>query len=87
MSPLPQADVIKAIARLVKFYKHESCGQCTPCREGKKQLQHEKETFGRSQLTSNMEQLGRKETGYSGSQEEAGSETGLSNNLIVSKRV
>jgi NADH-quinone oxidoreductase subunit F len=27
-------DVIKAIARLSKFYKHESCGQCTPCREG-----------------------------------------------------
>jgi len=28
------ADVIKAIWRLSKFYKHESCGQCTPCREG-----------------------------------------------------
>jgi NADH-quinone oxidoreductase subunit F len=27
-------DVIKAIARLAHFYKHESCGQCTPCREG-----------------------------------------------------
>jgi len=27
-------DLIKAIARLAKFYKHESCGQCTPCREG-----------------------------------------------------
>ncbi len=27
-------DVIKAIWRLAKFYKHESCGQCTPCREG-----------------------------------------------------
>jgi len=27
-------DVVKAIARLSKFYKHESCGQCTPCREG-----------------------------------------------------
>src|SRR3984885_6642239 len=27
-------DIIKAIARLSKFYKHESCGQCTPCREG-----------------------------------------------------
>ncbi|MCC7428277.1 MAG: NADH-quinone oxidoreductase subunit NuoF [Alphaproteobacteria bacterium] len=27
-------DVIKAIARLARFYKHESCGQCTPCREG-----------------------------------------------------
>lgn len=27
-------DVIKAISRLIMFYKHESCGQCTPCREG-----------------------------------------------------
>ncbi len=27
-------DLIKAIARLSEFYKHESCGQCTPCREG-----------------------------------------------------
>jgi NADH-quinone oxidoreductase subunit F len=27
-------DIIKCIARLAKFYKHESCGQCTPCREG-----------------------------------------------------
>ena len=25
-------DVIDAIARLSYFYKHESCGQCTPCR-------------------------------------------------------
>ncbi len=27
-------DIVKAIARLARFYKHESCGQCTPCREG-----------------------------------------------------
>lgn len=27
-------DVVRAIARLSKFYMHESCGQCTPCREG-----------------------------------------------------
>ncbi len=27
-------DIIKAIARLSYFFKHESCGQCTPCREG-----------------------------------------------------
>ena len=25
-------DIIDAIARLAYFYKHESCGQCTPCR-------------------------------------------------------
>ena len=28
------ADLVKAIARASYFYKHESCGQCTPCREG-----------------------------------------------------
>ena len=28
------ADIVKSIARLSYFYKHESCGQCTPCREG-----------------------------------------------------
>jgi NADH dehydrogenase (ubiquinone) flavoprotein 1 len=28
------ADVVDCIARLLLFYKHESCGQCTPCREG-----------------------------------------------------
>jgi NADH-quinone oxidoreductase subunit F len=28
------ADMIQCIFRLSQFYKHESCGQCTPCREG-----------------------------------------------------
>jgi NADH dehydrogenase (ubiquinone) flavoprotein 1 len=28
------ADIVRCIARLIEFYKHESCGQCTPCREG-----------------------------------------------------
>jgi len=27
-------DIVRAIERLAYFYKHESCGQCTPCREG-----------------------------------------------------
>ena len=27
-------DIIEAICRLSHFYMHESCGQCTPCREG-----------------------------------------------------
>jgi NADH-quinone oxidoreductase subunit F len=27
-------DIIAAFRRLAYFYKHESCGQCTPCREG-----------------------------------------------------
>jgi NADH-quinone oxidoreductase subunit F len=27
-------DIVRAIARISYFYRHESCGQCTPCREG-----------------------------------------------------
>ena len=27
-------DMVKALANLSEFYAHESCGQCTPCREG-----------------------------------------------------
>jgi NADH-quinone oxidoreductase subunit F len=33
-------DVVKCIARFSHFYKHESCGQCTPCREGTSWLQN-----------------------------------------------
>jgi NADH dehydrogenase (ubiquinone) flavoprotein 1 len=33
-------DIVKAISRLSAFYKHESCGQCTPCREGTTWLNH-----------------------------------------------
>jgi len=28
------ADIVKSVRRMVDFYAHESCGQCTPCREG-----------------------------------------------------
>jgi len=28
------ADIVAALANLAEFYAHESCGQCTPCREG-----------------------------------------------------
>ena len=27
-------DIVSCISRISRFYKHESCGQCTPCREG-----------------------------------------------------
>jgi NADH-quinone oxidoreductase subunit F len=27
-------DILKVLIRIAKFYYHESCGQCTPCREG-----------------------------------------------------
>jgi len=29
-----ETDIPKAVWRIMKFYAHESCGQCTPCREG-----------------------------------------------------
>jgi NADH-quinone oxidoreductase subunit F len=29
-----ETDLIRVITRITKFYAHESCGQCTPCREG-----------------------------------------------------
>ncbi|MBK6914860.1 MAG: NADH-quinone oxidoreductase subunit NuoF [Ignavibacteriales bacterium] len=32
-------DLVKVLARIAKFYHHESCGQCTPCREGTGWLQ------------------------------------------------
>jgi NADH-quinone oxidoreductase subunit F len=27
-------DIVAAVSRIIDFYHHESCGQCTPCREG-----------------------------------------------------
>ncbi|PHZ17067.1 NADH-ubiquinone oxidoreductase [Rhizopus microsporus ATCC 52813] len=32
-------DIVRAISRFSKFYRHESCGQCTPCREGTRWLE------------------------------------------------
>jgi NADH-quinone oxidoreductase subunit F len=29
-----KADIVKQVRRMASFYAHESCGQCTPCREG-----------------------------------------------------
>ncbi|KAG6550846.1 hypothetical protein Mapa_007459 [Marchantia paleacea] len=40
--------VVDAIARLSYFYKHESCGQCTPCRELSLWLWHMMERMGRN---------------------------------------
>ncbi len=48
-----QTDIIKSIFRLSKFYQHESCGQCTPCREGTTwladilhRMEHGKSSYG-----------------------------------------
>lgn len=38
-------DIVSAIARLSKFYRNESCGQCTPCREGAPWLWNMMERF------------------------------------------
>ncbi|MEC8466798.1 MAG: NADH-ubiquinone oxidoreductase-F iron-sulfur binding region domain-containing protein, partial [Pseudomonadota bacterium] len=29
-----ETDLLRVMTRISAFYKHESCGQCTPCREG-----------------------------------------------------
>lgn len=44
-------DLVKAIARLSKFYMHESCGQCTPCREGTGWMWRLLERIGRGEGT------------------------------------
>ncbi|KAI8889592.1 NADH dehydrogenase flavoprotein 1 [Backusella circina FSU 941] len=38
-------DIVSAISRFAKFYRHESCGQCTPCREGTKWLESMMDRF------------------------------------------
>jgi NADH-quinone oxidoreductase subunit F len=45
-------DIVKAISRISYFYKHESCGQCTPCREGTGWMWRvlERMTEGRAEL-------------------------------------
>lgn len=40
-----KTDIIKCISRITDFYKHESCGQCTPCREGVKWLSQMMKNF------------------------------------------
>jgi NADH-quinone oxidoreductase subunit F len=42
-------DIIKAITRIAFFYKHESCGQCTPCREGTGWMWRVLERMGRGE--------------------------------------
>ncbi|MBM3510018.1 MAG: NADH-quinone oxidoreductase subunit NuoF [Alphaproteobacteria bacterium] len=46
-------DLVAQIARLARFYAHESCGQCTPCREGTGWMWRvmERLAAGKSQLT------------------------------------
>ncbi|GMM37104.1 hypothetical protein DASC09_044290 [Saccharomycopsis crataegensis] len=46
-----QTDVVRAIQRFSAFYKHESCGQCTPCREGTTWLDRMMRRFVKGQGT------------------------------------
>nr|MDT0664506.1 NADH-ubiquinone oxidoreductase-F iron-sulfur binding region domain-containing protein [Micromonospora sp. DSM 115978] len=46
-------DMLKVVRRLTQFYAHESCGKCTPCREG---------TTWMVQILSRMERGGGTET-------------------------
>ncbi len=50
-------DIIYAIARLSRFYMHESCGQCTPCREGTGWLYRMMQRMVRGQ--ANVEEIDR----------------------------
>merc|ERR1711975_140119 len=43
------ADVVRGISRLSHFYRHESCGQCTPRREGSKWTEQIMQRFERGQ--------------------------------------
>src|SRR5690606_7323042 len=56
-------DMVDVIKRITKFFEHESCGKCSPCREGTKRM-HEiicRLTAGQGSADdlSNMERLGR----------------------------
>ena len=46
-------DIIKCMSRIARFYKHESCGQCTPCREGTGWMWRILERAGRGEATYN----------------------------------
>lgn len=61
-------DMIAAISRFSQFYRHESCGQCTPCREGTGWLANIMERFekgeGRLGEIEQMEELSRQIEGH-----------------------
>ncbi|RPB23331.1 NADH-ubiquinone oxidoreductase 51 kDa subunit mitochondrial precursor [Terfezia boudieri ATCC MYA-4762] len=62
------SDVVRVISRLSKFYKHESCGQCTPCREGSKWTYQIMQRFekgqGREREIDMLEELTRQVEGH-----------------------
>ena len=48
-------DIVKCMTRIARFYKHESCGQCTPCREGTGWMWRMLERIGRGE--SNISEI------------------------------
>jgi NADH-quinone oxidoreductase subunit F len=60
-------DMVKATRRMVDFYAHESCGQCTPCREGtawmSKILRRIENGMGRPEDIQTLLDLGKNMTG------------------------
>jgi NADH-quinone oxidoreductase subunit F len=59
--------MVKQVRRMVEFYAHESCGQCTPCREGTQWLarilRRIESGYGRPEDLDHMLDLGRNMTG------------------------
>jgi NADH-quinone oxidoreductase subunit F len=60
-------DIVKQVRRMVQFYAHESCGQCTPCREGTgwmtKVLRRIEEGRGTEEDLDTLMQMSRQMTG------------------------
>jgi NADH-quinone oxidoreductase subunit F len=54
--------IVEATRRLVQFYAHESCGKCTPCREGtwwvSRVLARIQQGYGRSEDLPLLDELG-----------------------------
>jgi NADH:ubiquinone oxidoreductase subunit F (NADH-binding) len=44
-------DIVDVVTRIAKFFEHESCGKCTPCREGTKRMHELMEKVGSGQAT------------------------------------
>jgi NADH-quinone oxidoreductase subunit F len=60
-------DMVAVCARLMKFYSHESCGQCTPCREGTGWLRAVCDRLARGEgIAGDVEKLARVAQGISG---------------------
>jgi NADH-quinone oxidoreductase subunit F len=62
-----QTNMVKQVRRMVDFYAHESCGQCTPCREGTQWLarilRRIETGFGRAEDLDHLLELGSNMTG------------------------